>query len=222
MTRALRDAWTRIIQADDIDAHLHATGQARANAVLVAGTLAGVERGARVLFAGAGTGQMFDYVPASLLTGLEVIFTDINPRYLAKLEVRLAGTGLTYQTVIDDIEAPALRGPFDAVLAVLVLEHVEWRSALRTIAGWAPRAVHLIIQRNPPEMVSAVTPGRELPGSLAEFARTAHPILLDEGEVRAAMARLGFRAEATRERAVADGKAMVGLSFVAAEQSRAR
>jgi len=216
MDQRLRDAWTRVIEPDDIDLHLHNVGQARANAELVAEMLAGSRRGDRVLFAGAGTGQMFDYVDASFLAGRDLVFTDINPRYLAKLDARAGSAGLRYRAVLDDIEETALDERFDIVVVVLVLEHVEWRRSLRTIAGWQPRSVHVVTQRNPPEIATAVTPGRVLPGTLAEFARTAHPVLVDEGELRAAMAALGFRVECCRERPVADGKAMIGTSFTRA------
>ncbi len=64
MDERLREAWTTIIQAEDYDAHMCAVGQAQANAGLVLELFRErpPHRGAKILFAGAGTGQMFDFV----------------------------------------------------------------------------------------------------------------------------------------------------------------
>jgi hypothetical protein len=65
MRRTLRDLWAGHITADDYERHMAATGQPQANADLLAELFRDVPPapGARILFAGAGTGQYFDYFP---------------------------------------------------------------------------------------------------------------------------------------------------------------
>ena len=213
MDAKLRQAWKERITAEDIDAHLRAIGQAEANASLVAEMLQGEAPPCRVLFAGAGTGQMFDFAPEDFLRGHRVIFTDINLTYLLRLRDRAAGRLSRCCPVMDDIEQSSLAGPFDVVVAVLLLEHVEWRKALDTMTGWSPRAVHAVIQRNPPDVAAMLTPSGPLPPSIRALAGDAHPQLMDEAELASGMRERGYAPGRRRERAVAAGKAMVGLTF---------
>jgi hypothetical protein len=213
MDAKLRRAWKDLITAEDIDTHLHNVGQAAANASLVMDMLGSELTPCRVLVAGAGTGQMFDYTPASFLCGHQVVFTDINLTYLRRLRERVAGRIPRCLAVLDDIEHSALCAVFDVVVAVLLLEHVEWRKALDTMTGWRPRRIHSIIQRNPPDLATMLAPTGPLPPSIAEFGRQAHPELLDEEELVEDLHGRSYRLECRRERAVPGGKAMVGLTF---------
>jgi hypothetical protein len=81
------------------------------------------------------------------------------------------------------------------------------------MTGWRPRRIHSIIQRNPPDLATMLAPSGPLPPSIAEFGREAHPQLLGEEELVDEMRRRGYRLEWRRERAVASGKAMIGLTF---------
>src|SRR6266480_2448898 len=118
--RELRDAWSRTIKAEDYEAHMAAIGQAQANAALVAEYLQAQppSRHASLLFAGAGTGQMFEYVPPEILLPFNVTFTDINAGYLNHHEQ----------------------------LAFRQLAHVEWRAALATLCKLTERELFVVIQ----------------------------------------------------------------------------
>ena len=104
-----RDLWAGHITADDYERQMAATGQPQANGDLLAELFRDVPPapGSRILFAGAGTGQYFDYFPPAALGHYRPIFTDLNPRFLDRLAPRF-----TCQTLVDDIEAP--NGPGSA------------------------------------------------------------------------------------------------------------
>jgi hypothetical protein len=215
MDHHLREAWTRIVLADDLDAHMAAVGQAQANAALVETmiTTGNAPQRRTVLFAGAGTGQMFDYVNGSFLAPYRVTFTDINAPFLDRLRERLAGSRLEYETIVDDIEDSTLSGPFGMAVVVLVLEHVEWRKALHSLVGLQPERIHLIVQRNPPDLGDAITPGRALPPSIARASERAHPTLVDPEAIGVFLGSRGYEPFGRFERPVPDEKTMIGLTF---------
>ena len=185
-----------------------AIGQAEANAAHVRDflALANPPSGARLLIAGAGPGQMFDYADPAIFLPYRAVFSDINPRFLARLRERCPQA----ICVVDDIERSALAGPFHAVMETLVLEHVNWRKAVATLSALEPVYIYLVVQQNPPEMTTAVTPSRTPTGSMSIFART-HPRLLDIPELSAALNGAGYRIVSEHPRPVADGKTMLGL-----------
>ena len=201
--------------ADDLDAHMAAVGQAQANAALVETMMTTGEAPERrtVLFAGAGTGQMFDYVSGSFLAPYRVTFTDINATFLDRLRERLASASLNYETVVDDIEDSKLSGPFGLAVVVLVLEHVEWQKALRSLAAFQPEIMHLVVQQNPPDLGTAITPGRTLPPSIARASEQAHPVLVEPDAIRSFLAGEGYVLVRRFERPVPDAKTMIGLMF---------
>lgn len=215
MDSELRRAWTEVVTADDYEAHMAAIGQAQAGAELTRWLIesAAPRAGGRIVIAGAGTGQMLDYLDAEVLRPYRLTCSDLNPSFLARLRQRLASHGLEAETVEDDIEQTCLAAQPDMLLATLLLEHVDWRKGVAALAGLQPRACGIVVQENPPEMASAVTPGRRLPASIAKAVETAHPTLVPRGELVAAMAELGYRCRATEVREVADGKRLVGLLF---------
>jgi hypothetical protein len=213
MDPKLRRAWKEQITAEDIDAHLRNVGQAEANASLILEMLGSESLRSRVLVAGAGTGQMFDYTPEAFLREPFVVFSDINQTYLCLLRERVSGRLPRCLAVLDDIEQSALAGPFDVVVAVLLLEHVEWRKALDTMTGWHPKCIHTVIQRNPPDLAQMLTPTGPLPPSIAEFGRDTHPELLKEEELVVEMGVRGYWLRVRREREVPGSKVMIGLSF---------
>jgi hypothetical protein len=206
MPRTLRDLWAEHITPEDYERHMAGTGQPQANA----GLLAELFRdrppapGARVLFAGAGTGQYFDYWPPVALAPYACVFTDVNPIFLDRLGARFA-----CETRIDDIEAPHVAGPFDLAIVMLVLEHVDWRRAVDALCGIAGR-VFTVTQENPAGLTA-----RPLPGTLAGLQE--HPQrLVERAALIAHFERLGFTLTRTAIREVADGKTMVGLDFAGA------
>ncbi|HNY39982.1 MAG TPA: class I SAM-dependent methyltransferase [Bryobacteraceae bacterium] len=205
MTLTLRDAWRGGVTAADYEAHMAAIGQAQANAAHLADfARAGM---GRMLVAGCGPGQFFDYLEAGALERWRVVYCDINADYLAALRRRCPDA----QCVADDLEASAIRGEFDAACATLVLEHTDWKRVVETLTRLAPR-VMIVIQVNPAELVTAVSPGRRLPESMQRF-REVHPHLIDESALVAEMLRLGMWLTARRPREVADSKTMLALEF---------
>jgi len=210
MARPLREAWISTVEPGDYERHMAAIGQAQANAQHVGAFVdfCAPPRGERVLIAGAGTGQMFDYIEPSIFSGARAVFADINPRFLARLRTRFPAAAC----VADDLEQSSLRGPFHAACAVLVLEHIEWRKGLDTLAALLPRHLFLVIQQNPPEIPTAVTPARVLPGTMRVFAE-ARPVLLEPAAVIAHLQNAGYSLRMEAPRTVADGKTMLGLLF---------
>ena len=203
MPRTLRDLWAGHITADDYERHMASTGQPQANADLLAELFrdAPPAPGARILFAGAGTGQYFDHFPPAALRPYGPIFTDLNPHFLDRLVARFA-----CQTLVDDIEAPRVEGPFDLAIVILVLEHVDWRRAVAELCRMAARVL-AIVQENPAGLSE-----RPLPGTLAAL-RDLPTQLVDSGELIAEFDGRGFELARTSFRAVRDGKKMVGLDF---------
>jgi len=210
MPLTLRRVWTTALRPGDYEAHMAAIGQAQANAAHVGNFLARCNppAGARVLVAGAGTGQMFDYIAPALLKDLRMVYADINPVFLDCLRARCPGAAC----VADDLERSSLRGPFHAACAVLVLEHIDWRKGLDTLAGLAPQWLFLVVQQNPDGMATAVSPARHLPGSMEVFTEV-HPQLRDPQQVVTLLAASGYQLSERLPRPVADGKTMLGLLF---------
>jgi len=215
MSSRLREAWTTLIRAEDYEAHMAAVGQAQANAKLVVEYLAAQPpgTGASLLFLGAGTGQMFDFVSPTILLPYQTTFADINATYLQSLAERLREVeGLRYTTVVDDVEKTSLIPGFDIVLAVLLLEHVHWRKAVSTIAALAGQRAFVVIQENPGTLATAITPSGEIPGTMKIFAEV-HPTLIPRDELVAEFALRDFALNYSAEKNVADGKKMLALGF---------
>lgn len=148
-----------------------------------------------------GTGQYFDHFPPAALAPYCPIFTDLNPRFLDRLAARFP-----CQTLVDDIEAPRVAGPFDLAIVILVLEHVEWRRAVAALCAMA-RRVFTVTQENPADLAA-----RPLPGTLAALQQHP-PRLLDRTALIAEFDARSFELARTSTREVRDGKKMVGLDF---------
>jgi hypothetical protein len=174
---------------------------------------AGLAAGDAVTVAGAGTGQMFDFLDAAAFRPYLLTFADLNPVYLGRLRDRLAAHGLSGEVVEDDIEQTRLEPSPGLLVATLLLEHIDWRRGVEAFASLRPRACGVIIQENPPEFASAVTRGRRLPPSLAKAVETAHATLVGRDELIAAMECHGYRCRGRCSRDVADGKRLVALLF---------
>lgn len=215
MALSLKDVWTGALRPEDYEAHMAAIGQAQANAAHIADFLARcASPGARILIAGAGTGQMFEHLPPALFDGLRAVFSDINPQFLACLRSRYPQAAC----VADDLELSSLRCPIDAACAVLVLEHIDWQEGLDTLVALEPCHLFLVVQRNPPEIATAVSPSRRLPGTMEVFSET-HPELRDPLEITAHLRTRGYALQEEWPRPVADGKTMLGLLYSRAGSS---
>jgi SAM-dependent methyltransferase len=215
MDPALRQAWTDIVTADDYEEHMASIGQAQAAAELTAHLIRSAEltAGNRITIVGAGTGQMFDFLVPAVFRLYCLTCADLNPVFLSRLRERLSRQGLEADIAEDDIERTALESGPDLLLAILLLEHIDWRRGIEAFAGLRPGACGIIMQENPPEMSTAVTPGRRLPPSIEKALETAHPTLVPRGQLIGAMAEKGYALRDTAVRQVPDGKRLVGLLF---------
>ena len=133
MDAGLRLAWTQIVTGEDYDDHMARVGQAEAGADLSRRLIlsANPPAGGRVVVAGAGTGQMLDFVDPALLRPYLLTFSDLNPAFLAR-------HGLAAAVLVDDIEQTKLEPAPDFLLAALLLEHIDWRRGVQAIAGLRP------------------------------------------------------------------------------------
>lgn len=212
----LRQAWASEIDPDDYDDHMRSIGQGPANADLAREM---IERhppaeGKALLVAGAGSGQMFDFVDSGFLFDYQVTFSDISQPFLDALKPRLDFAGLgKSRIVLDNLEQTQLPGPYAGALIVLVLEHLDWRAALASLNQIVTDVLWIIVQRNPETIGTAVTPGRVLPGTMAVVCDKVHPQLVPEAELIAELAGHGFQQTDMGERSVDDGKTMVGYVF---------
>ena len=91
-------------------------------------------------------------------------------------------------------------------------QRVDFEGELgHSLARLQPDYLLLIIQRNPPHVAAAVTPGRLPPGTMQVFAAEAPPHLVPAEQLLAELAARGFFPHHEEIRSVQDGKAMVGL-----------
>jgi hypothetical protein len=216
MENPLREAWTTIIRPDDYETHMAAVGQAQANAKLVESYFlsAPLKPGDSVLFLGAGTGQMFNFVSPTFLLPFHTTFTDINGTYLKWLTERLKKVdGLKFKTLVDDVENSYLTEKFPLIVVVLVLEHVDWRKAVATIAALASSSVLVVIQENPATLPSAYSPGHHAAGTMSIFSKI-HPTLVSQAELQAEFESHGLRKNYYEEKIVDAEKKMIALAFV--------
>jgi hypothetical protein len=215
MDPELRRAWTEIVTAEDYEEHMASIGQAQAAAELTQRLIqsASLRPSSRITIAGAGTGQMFDFLAPAVFGPHRLTCADLNPVFLARLRERLERHGLEAEIVEDDIERTALTPRPDLLLATLLLEHIAWPRGVEAFARLQPRTCGIVLQENPPNMSGAVTPGRRLPLSIAKAVETAHPTLVPRDDLIVAMIERGYPCRATEVREVADGKRLVGLLF---------
>ena len=192
--------WRAEITAEDYERHMAGTGQPQANADLLAELFREhpPARGAAVLFAGAGTGQIFDDFPVEMLAPYHVTCTDINADFLRRLAARFRCA-----TAVDDIERPTLTGPFELAIVILVLEHVDWRRAVEGLCGIA-RHVFVVIQRNPEGLAP-----RALGGTMSLVTSR----LLRVDELIAEFETQRLQLVRTSKREVRDENSMVGMEF---------
>src|SRR5438045_2988373 len=142
MDPELRRAWTEIITAEDYEEHMASIGQAQAAAELTHRLIqsASLRPGSRITIAGAGTGQMFDFLALGVFGPHRLTCADLNPVFLARLRERLERHGLEAEILEDDIERTALTPRPDLLLATLLLEHIAWPRGVEAFARLGPRS----------------------------------------------------------------------------------
>lgn len=211
----LRCAWTQIVTAEDYEEHMASIGQAQAAAELTQHLIqsASLRPGSRILIAGAGTGQMFDFLAPEVFRPYRLTCTDLNPVFLARLRERLQRHGLEAEIREDDIERTELAPEADLLLSTLLLEHIDWLQGVDAFARLRPQTCGIVLQENPTNMSTAVTPGRRLPPSIAKAVQTAHPTLVSRDDLIAAMSGRSYACREIEVREVADEKRLVGLLF---------
>ena len=211
----LREAWSSVIAPEDYELHMANVGQAQANAdlmrELVSTQSSKVSR--RLLFAGCGPGQFLEVASPDYLFPHRCVFTDLSPAFIEQVRVRAASIGLDFEALVDDVEDSQLEPGFDAIILVLVLEHTQWQRTLTEMIRLQPNRLIIVIQRNPTEMATMVTPNRELPGTLKACAQGEKPRLLEPEELVSFLSGLGFVERRREVREVADGKEMIGIVF---------
>jgi hypothetical protein len=211
----LRQAWTTEIRAEDYDAHMALVGQAQANAQVVADWLRSnpPKSNSAILFAGAGTGQMFDFLSPEILSPYRVTFTDINDDYLRRLESRvMSKTRLRFRVLVDDIERSRLPAGFTLAVAVLVLEHVDWQLAVATLCDLSSDSVFVVLQENPPKSRTVINHSQPFVGTMRIF-REVHPMLVNRRELVREFGHHEFALVYSSQKYVLYDKRMVGLGF---------
>ena len=169
---------------------------------------------AKVLMAGAGTGQFLDFIDPSCLQGLDWTFTDVSLSFLELLAERAKQKGLqSFRTLVDNLEAMILEESFSLGILVLVLEHVQWELALKNLRDLPCERLLIVIQENPESMSTNVSPHRILPPSLVEASKIAGGHLIPKSSLELAMGELGYVLESERRQEVPDGKTMIRLGF---------
>jgi hypothetical protein len=206
MTR--REAWENTVSAEDYELHMREIGQAEANARLLRELIESHPPEGQLLIAGAGTGQMFDFVDPNYFAAYQPVCSDINAGYLKLLAERLKRKQIYWQTALDDLEDSAFKVPFGGIAAVLVLENLDWHKALETMVRLAP-VVYVILQQD----TESSSPGRTLPGTMQVLVEEARPQLVAVDELTAEFAKRGYELKFSAYRDVADGKRMQGLVF---------
>ena len=211
-----KKGWMEIINADDLDSHMASIGQAQANGEIVKQMFEEypLKPNSKLLVAGCGTGQLFDYIePHDFGSGIELVLTDINPSFLEKAKERLQRfAGVNCQIKIDDVEETGLKGTYDGVLIILVLQHVEWEKALESLLSLNPKRLYIIEQEQDITQ-HAVTKSRQLSEAWRRYAEVANPKLIKRQELTAFLQKEGYQVSEQYGRAVQDNKTMYGFVF---------
>lgn len=209
-----KEAWLNIVEPSDLDIHMANIGQAETNAKIVKDFFEkfSLSNGSKILIHGCGTCQVFDYITPSDLGNVEMTFVDISQKMLDVAKHRLRKfNGLSYRTLVDDIENTGIRENYDAVLLILILLHTDWRRSLENMIKLKPSSIYIIEQEQ--TSGSAVTKERTLPASIQRYAELAVPELIPFRELAEFLDKKGYKLVYTTERAVPDNKVMAGLIF---------
>lgn len=209
-----KKTWTDIVVAEELDQHMRAVGQAETNALLVAEMFRDYPLfpGAKVLIPGCGTGQMFDYIAPQQISLYQFTFTDINPHFLKKLKERLNRfPNLDYKIQEDDLESSKLFDRYDGILAVLLMEHLDWRKGVESLVSFTPSKMYFIFQQQTSRQM--VNLKRKLLPSIKKFSEIAQPNLIVPEELISFLESKSYSLNKTYQKAVPDQKEMLGLVF---------
>lgn len=210
----LRRAWTEIVTPEDYDRHMTNNGQTPANAEILKETLQrwALQEGSELLIVGAGTCHFMEFPVAEDLRSLKLTLTDINSGFLEYAKPRLEQAQIVNASLLqDDIEQTQLAHKFDGVVAVLVLEHVDWEVGLRQIVGLAKDRLLIVIQKNASASQPMLTAHMPVPETMQVFGGEAPPKPVDQGLLEGALADYGFEVEHMNAKTVAIGKQMIGI-----------
>jgi 2-polyprenyl-3-methyl-5-hydroxy-6-metoxy-1,4-benzoquinol methylase len=212
-----REAWTKIITAEDLDFHLDSVGQAKTNAEIIKLMLKEnpLKKEDVLLIPGCGTGQFLDYIsPKDLGDNIHLIFTDINEMFLEKVKERTRKIAYPiYKYQIDDIEDSKLKEKIKGVLIVLVLEHVEWKKALKSMISLNPKTIYIIAQKQGPGQRIHISQTRKLRPSIEEYCKLGSFKIVDREELIHFMKENNFIIKKIYNKPVPDNKLMVGYVF---------
>ncbi len=210
----LRKAWTETVTPEDYDQHMTNNGQTPANAEILLETLQewGLPESSELLIVGAGTCHFLEYPVASVLMSLRLILTDISPSFLEYARPRVQASGMLHASlIVDNIEKTTLEGPYDGVVAVLVLEHVEWEAGLLQLTKLAKDRLLIVFQKNASTSQPMLTGHMPVPKTMQVFGGEALPKPVDPEKLTAALAQHGFNVRRTIAKDVAQGKQMIGF-----------
>ena len=214
-SKAERRAWLHIVKPAELDVHMVSIGQAKTNAGIVKEMFRSLPlaEGGKLLVHGCGSCQMLDYLSLSDLGSISFTFADLSPAMMEGGKGRLSKVrNATYNLVIDDIENSELTGQYDAILLVLVLLHVDWRSALGNMMRLGARRFYIIEQEQGPG-VSSVTIKEKLLPSMEEYRVVSEMTLVLREELMSFMNSRGYRLQWSATRPVPGDKAMMGVVF---------
>lgn len=144
------------IPAPDYEAHMQSAGQSAVLRDFFARTYAEV-RPRRLAILGCTTGDDFAHVDPEV-TELTV-GVDLNTAFLEIARSRFPAGGGRLELVCGDVMEVALPGgPFDLVVAALLLEYVDPACFFRRAAGWlAEGGTCLVVSQEPAPHLPAVT-----------------------------------------------------------------
>jgi len=211
----LRKAWTDVIIADELDAHLEDLGQAKVNAEIVEEMISDYQlpKNSKIIMPGCGTGQIFDYLSPEVLCCNQLTFTDINQSFLDKLSKRILDSRITnFQCHIDDLENTGLYENFDGVILVLVLEQLEWKRAVKTLVEYNPKYIYLIIQEQS-QSTKTITVNVRSRDSIRRFSEMANPKLVPRKDLIEFLSNMDYGLCKIYEKQVPNSKVMVGVVF---------
>jgi hypothetical protein len=210
-----KKGWTEVVTPEDLDIHMAVIGQAESNAKIILEMFSEfpLTDTSKLLVAGCGTCQMFDYFEPQKIGKVQFVFSDINPSFFEQVKKRLKKySEIRYKLVVDDAESTKLNEKIDGILAVLLLEHIEWKKGINSFIKLNPKRMYLIIQEQN-DKKGFVTTGRKLQPSIEEFSKIANPKLVDEKELTEYLKKHNYEIAKIIKKEVPDNKLMVGLVF---------
>ncbi len=209
-----KEHWKNIVTPEDLDFHLRVVGQASVNASLVKKMLLlhPLASGSTIYVPGCGTGQMFDYFNPTEIGRFEWLFSDYNGDLALRVHERLSKE-IEFQVFVDDIENTKFTDKVDGALIVLLLQHINWRKALRNISRNEPKYIYCIIQDEDiyPQQESTRA---ELRSSIKKFSEVAETELIKESDLTSLLGSLTYKKVFQESVAVPESKRMVSLVYL--------